>query len=67
MTLTTLLNVDRWDAHHLLAFCSKSCRNVLRDSIMQAWAERHEIELDYIQPGKPQQNAYVERFNRTAR
>ena len=29
------------------------------------WAEKHRIRLQYIQPGKPQQNAYVERFNRT--
>ena len=32
-----------------------------------AWAARQGIRLDYIQPGKPQQNAYVERFNRTVR
>ncbi|MEW8230631.1 MAG: IS3 family transposase [Candidatus Thiodiazotropha endolucinida] len=31
------------------------------------WANRYRIQLQYIQPGKPQQNAYVERFNRTVR
>ena len=31
------------------------------------WAKKHRILLHYIQPGKPQQNAYVERFNRTVR
>lgn len=31
------------------------------------WANSQHITLLYIQPGKPTQNAYVERFNRTAR
>jgi putative transposase len=34
---------------------------------LHAWAENHEIKLAFIQPGKPQQNAYVERYNRTVR
>lgn len=32
-----------------------------------AWSKKHQITMLYIQPGKPTQNAYVERFNRTAR
>lgn len=34
---------------------------------LQNWAEKRSIKIEYIQPGKPQQNAYVERFNRTVR
>jgi putative transposase len=34
---------------------------------LQAWANRQQIDIEYIQPGKPQQNAYVERYNRTVR
>lgn len=32
-----------------------------------AWAKARNIRISYIQPGNPQQNAYIERFNRTVR
>ena len=31
------------------------------------WAEEHAIDLEFGQPGRPMQNSYVERFNRTYR
>ena len=31
------------------------------------WAGKHHVKLAFIQPGKPAQNGYVERFNRTYR
>ena len=34
---------------------------------LTAWAKKRHIRVDYIQPGKPQQNAYIERYNRTVR
>jgi putative transposase len=35
--------------------------------LLAQWAEKHKITLLFIQPGNPQQNAYVERYNRTVR
>ena len=34
---------------------------------LAGWAEQHGIDLEFIQPGKPTQNSYVERFNRIFR
>ena len=34
---------------------------------LASWAETRKVELAFIQPGKPAQNAYIERFNRTFR
>lgn len=34
---------------------------------LRDWAERHQVKLQFIEPGNPQQNAYIERYNRTVR
>jgi len=36
-------------------------------AVTLAWAKERGIQIDFIQPGNPQQNAYVERYNRTVR
>jgi putative transposase len=35
--------------------------------ILSNWGKANNITLQYIQPGKPMQNGYIERFNRTYR
>ena len=31
------------------------------------WAEKRGVRFEHIQPRKPKQNAYIERYNRTVR
>lgn len=35
--------------------------------VLAQWADANKIKLLFIQPGNPQQNAYIERYNRTVR
>lgn len=35
--------------------------------VLAEWAEQHAVKQEFIQPGKPTQNAFIERFNRTYR
>ena len=48
---------------------SLSDRNVGRfeSCSFSDWCEEQKIDVRYIQPGTPDQNAYIERFNRTYR
>lgn len=35
--------------------------------VLEQWADKNQIQLVFIQPGNPQQNAFIERYNRTVR
>lgn len=39
----------------------------LRANAFTEWCEQNRIQMRFIQPGKPDQNAFIERFNRTYR
>lgn len=60
-----LEQIIEWRGKPSAIRCDNGPENV--SAILQAWAAKRHIRMEYIQPGKPQQNAYVERFNRTMR
>ena len=57
--------IIEWRGKPLVIRCDNGPEYV--SHAVQQWAKARGIRLEFIQPGKPQQNAYVERFNRTVR
>ena len=63
--IRALNQIIEWRGKPRTLRCDNGPENI--SGVIQAWAARHGIEISYIQPGKPQQNAYIERFKRTVR
>lgn len=63
--IRALEQIIEWRGKPAAIRCDNGPENI--SGQVQRWAEKRQIRTDYIQPGKPQQNAYVERFNRTVR
>jgi len=63
--IRALEQIIEWRGKPAAIRCDNGPENI--SGLVQRWAEKQQIRMLYIQPGKPQQNAYVERFNRTVR
>ena len=63
--MRVLNQIIEWRGKPNAIRCDNGPENVSGKLI--AWAEQNNIRMEHIQPGKPQQNAYIERFNRTVR
>jgi len=63
--IRALNNIIAWRGKPVSIRCDNGPEYI--SHTLQAWAKKHDIQLQYIQPGKPQQNAYIERYNRTVR
>lgn len=57
--------IIEWRGKPAAIRCDNGPENISAELI--AWANNRKITMLYIQPGKPTQNAYNERFNRTVR
>jgi len=63
--IRSLEQIIEWRGKPLAIRCDNGPEYI--SQTLRDWTTKHQITLLYIQPGKPTQNAYIERFNRTAR
>lgn len=61
----SLEQVIEWRGKPSAIRCDNGPENI--SQVLIDWANKQQITMIYIQPGKPTQNAYIERFNRTVR
>ncbi|WP_143222527.1 IS3 family transposase [Acinetobacter terrae] len=61
----TLNQLLEWREKPLVIRCDNGPEFISHEFVR--WATEQGIRIEYIQPGKPQQNAYIERYNRTIR
>ena len=63
--IRALNQVIEWRGKPLCIRCDTGPEYI--SHLLAEWANKHQITLLFTQPGNPQQNAYVERYNRTVR
>ena len=63
--IRALEQIISWRGKPKVIQCDNGAENI--SDVVQTWASKHGIRIEYIQPCQPQQNAYIERFNRTVR
>ncbi len=63
--IRSLVQIIQWRGKPRVIRCNNGPEYL--SGALLTWAEREGIRIEHIQPGKPQQNAYVERYNRTVR
>lgn len=61
--IRSLEQIIQWRGRPRIIRCDKGPEYI--SGALLTWAEGEGIRIEHIQPCKPQQNAYVERYNRT--
>lgn len=63
--IKSLSHIIEWRGKPTVIRCDNGSEYI--SGKLAEWEQKQGITLRFIQPGNPQQNAYIERFNRTVR